>query len=111
MKEINPSRQQKAWVSTMKTSNANDSIACPIFVIVIYGCCIHKTGHMAFIFIELFIVIIHSCLRLLVERQRASIEEIPKLANTVTTENAEDVTLLGGKLWRSVTAECSEVFT
>jgi hypothetical protein len=91
----------------MKTSNANDSIACPILVIVIDSGCIHKTGHMAFIFIELIIIIIHSCFRLLVE---TSVKEIPKLTNTVTAENAEDVPLLGGKLWRSITAEYSEIF-
>lgn len=69
----------------------------------------HQSGHLALIFVQLFVVIVHGGLRLLSHRSDVAIQVFAESGHTFATEDTENVSLLLCELWWSFSAESSEV--
>lgn len=77
------------------------------FVIVMNASSIHKSGHLAFVLIELIRIIVHSPL-LIISRP---VKKISQVGHAVTAKNTEDITLLWCEFGRCLTAESGKVFS
>lgn len=67
----------------------------------------HETGHLAFILIQLIVIVVHGGFGLF--RDQVSIQVLPKPGHSLATEYTEDVSLLLCELWGSFSAECGEI--
>lgn len=66
-------------------------------VVVTDACCVHQASHLPFVFVQLFVIIVHGSLFL--EYLWFLIEMIAESCYTIATENTEDVSLLLSELW------------
>jgi hypothetical protein len=78
-----------------------------IFVIEVRR--MHQSGHLALVFVQFFVVIVHGGLRLFSHRADVSIQVFAEPGHALATEDAEDVSLLLCELWWGFPAECSKV--
>lgn len=75
-----------------------------VFLVINRGC-MHKAGHLAFFFVQLFVIIIHRSLRSLLQGRTGSIQKFAKSANTFATKDTEQLPLLICELTRCFAAE------
>jgi hypothetical protein len=101
--------------STAKKGGIVSSIQRPnvdiIIVSIVDDSCVHQPSHLAFIFVQFFVVIVHRGFGFFLELRFMSVQVIPESFDTITAEHTEDIPLLLRKLWGSFSAECSEVFS
>lgn len=76
-------------------------------VFVVDACRVHETGHLAFILVQLVVVVIHGGFGLF--RYHVSIQVLPKPSYAFATEYTEDVSLLLCEFRGSFSTECCEV--
>jgi hypothetical protein len=81
-----------------------------IIVSVIDDSCVHQSGHLALIFVQFFVVIVHRGFGFFLELWFISVQVVPQPIDTLTAEHTKDVPLLLRELWGSFSAECSETF-
>lgn len=80
-------------------------------VFVIDACGVHQSGHLALVFVQFFVVIVHGGLGLFGHRRCISIQVFSKPSHTIAAEYTEDISLLLCKLWWGFSAEGSEVLS
>lgn len=69
----------------------------------------HQSGHLALVFVQLFVIIVHRGLRHVSHRSDVAVQVFAEPGHALTTEYAEDVSLLLRELWGSFSAESSKV--
>lgn len=99
--------------STAKKGGIVSSIQRPnvdiIIVSVVDDSCVHQPSHLAFIFVQFFVVIVHRSFGPFLELWFTSVQVVPESIDTITAEHTEDIPLLLRELWGGFSAECSEV--
>ena len=73
-------------------------------VVVTDACRMHQTSHLALIFVQFFVVIVHGGLFL--ELLRFLVQIVTKPIYAIATEDAEHVSLLLSEFWRCFPTEC-----
>ena len=98
--------KERGIVSSIQSPNVDI-----IIISVIDGGRVHQTSHLAFIFIQFFVVIVHRGFGFFLELWFTLVQVVPESIDTITAEHTEDVPLLLRELWGGFSAECSEVFS
>lgn len=66
---------------------------------------IHQAGHLALVVVQLIVVVVHRCLRVLADGPRGAVEEVAQPAYAIAAEDAEDFALRRCELWRCFAAK------
>jgi hypothetical protein len=81
-----------------------------IVVVVVDACGMHQTSHLPLVFVQLFIVVVHSGFGFFGMRRHISIQELAKPSHALTAEHTKDISLLLSELWWGFSTKCREVF-
>ena len=97
--------------STMRIHHLNPSFTHIIVTIIADHSGMHHACNLSLVFIQILSVVVHGCLRFVGQRFCIPVQKVPKSTYSLPTEDAEDFTLLLGKLGRGFSAEESQVLS
>lgn len=81
-----------------------------ISVVIVDGRGVHQARHLALVFVQLFIVVVHGCFAgFLLPHVAEVVEMVAEPADALAAENAEYVALLLRELGRSISTEGREI--
>lgn len=70
---------------------------------------IHQAGHLSLVFVQFFIIVVHSGFGFFRMRRHLSIQILAKPSHALAAEHTEDISLLLSELWWGFSTECREV--